>query len=95
MSDNDHPAKGKAQPHPMGLRGNERIKDAFRLIWVDPWARILYRYDDFIATGPAADLQNPMIIFVCLHCFNCVADQIEEDLLQLAFVAGNFRQILR
>jgi hypothetical protein len=43
-----------------------RIEAAFRLIWVDPGARILYRHDDFIATGPAADLQNPMIIFVDL-----------------------------
>ena len=81
MSDDDHPAKGKPQSHPLGFRGNERIKDVFRLIWVDPWARILYRHDDFIATGPAADLQNPMIIFVCLHCFNCVADQVQEDFL--------------
>ena len=51
------------------------------MIWVDPGARILYRHDDFIAATSAADLQNPMIIFVCLHCLNCVADQIEEDLL--------------
>ena len=81
MSDDDHPAKGKPQSHPLGFRGNERIKDVFRLIWVDPGARILHRHHDFIATGVAADLQNPMIIFVCLHCLNCVADQIEEDLL--------------
>jgi hypothetical protein len=26
-------------------------------------------------------LQKPTIIFVRLHCFNCVADQIDEDLL--------------
>jgi hypothetical protein len=81
MSVNNHSAKGKPQPHPMGFRGNEGIEDASRVLGVDPRARILYRHDDFIATGPAADLQNPMIIFVCLHCFNCVADQIEEDLL--------------
>lgn len=81
MSDNDHPAKGKSQAHPVGFRGNERIKDTFRMIWVNPWARILKRHDDFIAAGLAADLQNPMITLVCLHCFNCVADQVEEDLL--------------
>ena len=81
MSDNDHPAKGKSQAHPVGFRGNERIKDIFRLIWVDPWTRILDRHDDFIAAGLAADLQKPTIILVCLHCLNCVADQVEEDLL--------------
>jgi hypothetical protein len=64
MSDNDHPAKGKSQAHPVGFRGNERIKDIFRLIWVDPGARILDRHDDFIAAGLAADLQNPMFAFV-------------------------------
>ena len=65
----------------MRFRGNERIEDAFRMIWVDPGARILNRHDDFIVAGLAADLQNPMIIFVCLHCFNCVADQVEKYLL--------------
>ena len=81
MSVNNHPAKGKPQPHSVGFRGNEGIEDAFRLLWVNPRARVLDRHDDFIAATHATDLQNPMIIFVCLDCLNCVADQVEEDLL--------------
>jgi hypothetical protein len=66
----------------MGFRRNERIKDVFRVLWVDPRARVLDRQEDFIVTkAPAAHLQDPMIVFVRLHCFNCVADQVEEDLL--------------
>ena len=81
MSVNNHPAKGKPQAHSVGFRSNEGIEHAFRLLWVDPRARILDRHDDFIAAAPAAYLQNSMIIFVRLHCFNCVADQVDEDLL--------------
>jgi hypothetical protein len=83
MSLNDHPAKRKSQPHPMGFRGNERIKYVFPMLWVDPRARVLDRQDNFIvAMALASHLQHPMIVFLRpLHCFNCVADQIEEDLL--------------
>ena len=82
MSVDNHPAKGKPQPHSVGFRGNECIEDAFRMFGVDPRARILDRDDDFIAVAPAAHLQSPMvIIFVRLHCFNCVPCQIDKDLL--------------
>ena len=82
MSVNDQPAKRKSQAHPMGFRGNECIKDVFRALWVDPRARVLDQQDNsIVAMAPAAHLQHPMIVFVRLHCFNCVADQINENLL--------------
>ena len=66
----------------MGFRGNERIKYVFNMLWVNPRARVLDRQDNFIvAMASAAHLQDPMIVFVRLHCFNCVADQINENLL--------------
>src|SRR5262249_40398779 len=69
-------------PIPWDFVVTNASKMFFACFWVDPQARVLDRQDDFIvAMAPAAHLQHPMIVFVGLHRFNCVADEINEDLL--------------
>jgi hypothetical protein len=60
-------------PDPLPKTNQDRILSAQKLMSFDPNSIVIVAF--------AAHLQHPTIVFIRLHCFNCVADQINEDLM--------------
>ena len=84
MALDDHAANGKSQPHAVGFCRNECIEDVCQPPGIDSRSAILHLDDNravAIARGP--HLQEAAAVLERVHGLDGVADQIDENLLQL------------
>jgi hypothetical protein len=91
----DGPANRQSHPDPAGLRGVESVKNALAAFRINARPRIAHRDKD--AACPAflcADQQLSRPLIDRVHCFDCVQDQVQDDLLQLDTIPFNGRQPL-
>ena len=92
MSLDDRPADRQAHPHPMLLRGYEGLKKLSRHFGGKSRPRILdTQLDMGVVDEPRGYLELPAGCF--LHGLDGIADQVEEDLLDLDPVDENQRRI--
>ena len=83
-------AYGQSQTHAMRLRRNEGVKHLVDFCRINSGPGILHRYGNGIGITPLGFQQQPSTLPRCGgHCFNCVVDQVIEDLLQLTPIAAD------
>ena len=93
MALDDHPANRQSQPHAVGFCRNERIEDVGQPPRIDSRPAIFHLNDNravAVARGP--QLQQAATVLERGHGLDGVADQIDENLLQLTAVAHDQRQ---
>lgn len=82
MSLDDRSADRKTHTHAIGLGGEERIEQLFRIPGVNAGPDILHRDDDLIGfVEPRPDRKCRWPVSDVRHGFDRVHDQIDDDLL--------------
>ena len=93
MALDDHPANGKSQSHAVGFCRDECIEDICQPRGIDSRPAILDLDDNrAVAVAPRPQLQQAATVLESVHGLDGVADQIDENLLQLTAVAHDQRQ---
>src|SRR5712671_1378585 len=77
--------------HSPAFRRNERVEDTLDIFRIDTSSGVLHRdhYTGFTRFGFHS--QHSWSISHGIHCFGCIHDQVENDLLQLNTIAGYLR----
>ena len=67
----------------MNLGGKEALEDSLHVLRFDSCTVVTDRdYDPFGIVNCGCNTQNPRPIGDCIHCLECVYNQIQHDLLQ-------------
>ena len=91
----DRAADEQPDPHAAVLRGVERIEQRIRALWRQAYADIADGQTDAIpVVAFASDEQMSRSIVHVHHRVRRVAEQIQDDLLELNAVAGDERHTL-
>jgi hypothetical protein len=95
MSFDDGAADGEADTHAIAFRRVEGVEQFFHVLGIDAHARIPHAYTHTIAVLPfGSDQQVPRAIVHVNHRVGGVAEQVQDDLLELNPIAGDGREIL-
>jgi len=93
MTLDDRAADGKADSHAVTFRCIERVKELVHDLRVDPHAGVSNACAHAIFVLPfCSDQQLPRPIVHVNHRVRGVAEQVEDDLLELDTVAGHVRE---
>src|SRR4030095_3822002 len=89
MCFDDRPADGEANPETSELGTVERSEDAFGVVRIQARPGILNHNDNLAAAAIArSDLQLTWPFGTAAHRFNCISNQVQNDLLQLNAVGA-------
>jgi hypothetical protein len=95
MSLDDGPADREADPHTVVLRCVEGIEQLVYVVGGDAHPRIPHAHPHTIPVVPfGSDQQLPRAIVHVNHGVAGVAEQVQDDLLELDSIAGDGREIL-
>jgi hypothetical protein len=79
--------RASPNPIPCTFCCDKEIKYTIQELWIDPWSCVLNRNDNCLAIMRfSRHFQYSTPISNSIHCFDGVADQINEHLLQLTLV---------
>src|ERR1700730_17905721 len=93
MRVDDGAADREAQPYSAGLGRVKGVEDAFEMFRINSRPRITDRDQDLIRSHSfGADRQLSARAINRAHRFDCVQDQVQDDLLQLHPIPLNERQ---
>src|SRR5262250_137861 len=95
MSLDDGAAYRQPHPCPTGLRGVEGVEDSIEMRWINAWPGIAYGHEGVCLALLGADHQLSCSHLGCAHCFSCVQNQVQQDLLQLNAIPKDRRQSIR
>ena len=91
----DRAADEQSDPHAAVLGGVESIEQQIRALWRQAYADIADAQTDAIpAVAFASDEQMSWSIVHVHHRVRAIAEQVQDDLLELDAVAGDERQTL-
>jgi len=79
----------------MPLRRNERLEYLVQFFWINTWAGVFNGDNNLVALMRSSHLQCSKTILHSVHCFDSVAYQVDDDLLQLALMTCNKWQFRR
>ena len=89
----DGPADRQSHPDPAGLRGVESIENALTTFPINARPGVAHRDEDAICLALlGADRQFSRALVDRAHCFDCVQDQVQDNLLQLYTIPPNGSQ---
>src|SRR5688572_15004730 len=95
MSFDDGAADGEPDPHAGALRRVERVEQLVYTLLVDAHAGIPYgQAHSILVLAFGSDQQLPRAVVHAHHRVAGVADQVQDDLLELDPVTGQRRKIL-
>src|SRR5262249_45420030 len=89
---NNGPADRQPHSYAACLRGVESLENALEMFWMDARPTIADCDEDTLFGFLDADLQLPCPGLNRGHCFNCVQNQVDDDLLQLNTIALHRRE---
>src|SRR6476620_3756347 len=90
MGIDDRPADRQPHPYPAGFRGVERLENALEMLPINTRPSIAHCYEDAICLGLLrADRQLSWPLLNRPHCFDCIQNQVQDDLLQLNTISLN------
>jgi len=90
MGIDDRPADRQPHPYPAGFRGVERLENALEMFPINTRPSIAHCYEDAICLGLLrADRQLSWPLLNRPHCFDCIQNQVQGDLLQLNTISLN------
>src|SRR5205823_3933245 len=95
MSFDDGAADGEADTHAVAFRCVEGVKQLVHALGVDAHAGIPHAHTHTVAFVPfGSDQQLPRAIVDTHHRVGGVAEQVQDDLLELDSIAGDGREIV-
>jgi len=95
MSFDDGAADGQPDTHAVAFRGVEGVEQLVHALGVDAHAGIPHAHTHTIAVLPfGSDQQLPRAIVHANHRVRGVAEQVQDDLLELDPIAGDRREIV-
>ena len=95
MSFDDGATDGESDTHPVTFCCVEGVKQLVHDLRVDPDAGIAYHYADTIAPlSLGSDQQLPWPVVNAHHRVGSIAQQVQDDLLELDPIANDSRQVL-
>ena len=95
MSLDDGAADGESDSHAVALRRVERVEQLVHALTVEAHAGIPHGQAHMFAVFPfGSDQQLPGAIVHARHRVRGVAEQVQDDLLELDTVAGDGREIV-
>ena len=91
----DGAADGESDTHTVALRRVEGLKQVVHTLAIEARASIAHSHAHAIAGFPrSSDQHLPRTIVHVNHRVRAVAEQVEDNLLELDTIAGNVREIV-